>query len=88
MEEKKEKLQNIKRKIDIANKFRLAFLFIAVVLLVAIYFGNKIWATSESYLLFRKNTLLITGWDVIFMVIATFTKLFFTVKYNKTVKQS
>lgn len=88
MEEKKEKLQNIKRKIDIANKFRLAFLFIAVVLLVAIYFGNKIWEASESYLLFRRNALLITGWDVIFMVIATFTKLIFTVKYNKTVKQS
>ena len=86
-EEKKEKLQVIKHRIDISNKFRLAFLFIGVVFLVTIYFGNKIWDSYQIYISFRRIAIFITGWDLIFMVISTFTKLIFTIQYNKTIKQ-
>lgn len=86
-EEKKEKLQVIKHRIDLSNKFRLAFLFIGVVILVFIYFGNKIWDSNQIYISFRRIALFITGWDLIFMVISTFTKLIFTIQYNKTIKQ-
>ena len=86
-EEKKEKLQVIKHRVDISNKFRLAFLFIGVVILVFIYFGNKIWDSNQIYISFRRIALFITGWDLIFMVISTFTKLIFTIQYNKTIKQ-
>ena len=86
-EEKKEKLQVLKHRVDISNKFRLAFLFIGVVILVFIYFGNKIWDSNQIYISFRRIALFITGWDLIFMVISTFTKLIFTIQYNKTIKQ-
>ncbi len=86
-EEKKEKLQTIKHRIDVANKFRLAFLFIGVVFLVIMYFGNKFLEGYQAYLTFRRIALMITGWDLIFMLISTFTKLIFTIQYNKTVKQ-
>ena len=86
-EEKKEKLQVIRHRVDLSNKFRLAFLFIGVVILVFIYFGNKISDSNEFYISFRRIALFITGWDLIFMVISTFTKLIFTIQYNKTIKQ-
>ena len=86
-EEKKEKLQVIRHRIDLSNKFRLAFLFIGVVILVFIYFSNKISDSNEFYISFRRIALFITGWDLIFMVISTFTKLIFTIQYNKTIKQ-
>ncbi len=86
-EEKKEKLQVIRHRIDLSNKLRLAFLFIGVVILVFIYFGNKIWDSNQFYISFRRIALFITGWDLIFMVISTFTKLIFTIQYNKTIKQ-
>ncbi len=86
-DEKKVLLQKMKKRIDVCNKFRLAFLFFAVVVLVCIYFGNKFWENNAVFLSFRSNALLITGWDVIFMVISTFLKFFFTVQYNKVVKQ-
>ena len=86
-EEKKEKLQVIRHRVDLSNKFRLAFLFIGVVILVFIYFSNKISDSNEFYISFRRIALFITGWDLIFMVISTFTKLIFTIQYNKTIKQ-
>lgn len=86
-EERKEKLQVIKHRIDLSNKFRLAFLFIGVVILVFIYIGNKIGDSNQFYISFRRIALFITGWDLIFMVISTFTKLIFTIQYNKTIKQ-
>ena len=86
-EVKKEKLQVLKHRMDITNKFRLIFLFIGVVFLVFIYFGNKIWDSYQIYIFFRRIALFITGWDLFFMVISTFTKLIFTIQYNKTIKQ-
>ena len=87
IEEKKTKVQDIMHKIELANKFRLASLFIGVVFLVILYFGNKWWDEVAFYQSFRSIALFICGWDLIFMVISTFTKLFFTVQYNKAIKQ-
>ncbi|MDD6203204.1 MAG: hypothetical protein PUB13_09765 [Lachnospiraceae bacterium] len=86
-DEKKERLQKIMNKITTANKFRLAFMYIAVVILVFWYFGEKLFKGVPWFVSFQSIALYITGWDVIFMVIATFLKLFFTVQYNKAVKE-
>lgn len=85
--EKKEQLDNMIRKIETANGFRLIFLFVGVLLLLFLYFGDKffgdaIWYATASGLAFR-----IAEWDIILMVIATFVKLFFTAKYNNLVKK-
>ena len=85
--DKKEELQNLIRKIETANGFRLIFLLVGVLLLLFLYFGDKFfggaaWFATASAVAFR-----IAEWDIILMVIATFVKLFFTAKYNNMVKK-
>ena len=41
--EQQEKVTKAKKPMEIANSFRLFFLFVAVILLVFVYFGGKIW---------------------------------------------
>ena len=86
--EKKEQLQGAKGKIELANGFRLIFLFVGILLLLFLFFGNKWfegteWFISASVVAFR-----IAEWDIILLVISTFTKLFFTAQYNRLVKKS
>lgn len=86
--DKKEEMQSLIRKIETVNGFRLIFLLTGVLLLLFLYFGNKFfkeaaWFVSAGAVVFR-----IAEWDIIFMVIATFVKLFFTVKYNRLVKKN
>ena len=85
--DKKEELQDMIRKIETANGFRLIFLCVGVLLLLFLYFGDKFfggaaWFATASGVAFR-----IAEWDIILMVIATFVKLFFTTKYNQLVKR-
>ena len=42
-EEEKAIVAKAKKPVDVMNKIRLFFMFIAVVLLVFIYFGRKLW---------------------------------------------
>ena len=41
--EQMETAARARKPVDTANKFRLGFLFIGVVALLFIYFGNKLW---------------------------------------------
>ena len=88
MDDKKEKLHAIMNRMKLAGKLRLMFLVIAATLLTVLYVGSKVWTQEAFFHTFRTIALLITICDLFFMVIATFTKLFFTVQYNKAVKQS
>ncbi len=86
--DKKEQLLDAKGKIELANGFRLIFLFVGVIILLFLFFGNKWfegaeWFTSASVVAFR-----IAEWDIILLVISTFAKLFFTAQYNKIVKKA
>ena len=85
--EKERKLLDAKGKIELANGFRLIFLFIGVLLLLFLFFGGKwfdetTWFASAKVVAFR-----IAEWDIILLVIATFAKLFFTTQYNRIVKK-
>lgn len=86
-EDKKQALSALKKKIDVANRFRLAFLFIALVLLVLIFWGNKFFDGQAWFEAFTKKSYSIALWDLLFMLIATFTKFFLVVRYNHTVKK-
>ena len=85
--EKKEQLQNLIRKIETVNGLRLIFLFIGVVLLLFLYFGDKFWSDAAWFASVGSVVFRIAAWDIIFMVVATFVKLFFTAKYNQLVKK-
>ncbi|MBO5292695.1 MAG: hypothetical protein J6B10_05890 [Lachnospiraceae bacterium] len=86
-EEKKEALAALKRKLDFANKLRLAFMFIALVLLVLIFWGNKMFEGQAWFESFTQRSYVIATWDLLFMLIASVAKLMLAVRYNKLVKK-
>lgn len=86
-EEQKALVAKAKRPVDIANKFRLGFLFIAVLLLLFVYFGGKLW---EGVLWFDnavQNIYNFLLWDILLMLLATFVKFFFAARYNHVVRK-
>lgn len=85
--EKKEQLQNMMRKVETANGFRLIFLFVGVLILLFLYFGDKFWGDATWFASAGSIVFRIAEWDIILMVIATFVKLYFTAKYNQLVKK-
>lgn len=87
MNEREQKIKSAKGLIELANGFRLIFLFVGILLLLFLFFGGKWfdeteWFASASVIAFR-----IAEWDIILLVIATFVKAFFTARYNRIVKK-
>ena len=85
-EEKKQKLTAARAKVDKANKWRLTFLFIAVLFLLFIFFGGKFFEQTPWFQTANQWIYFITGWDLIFVLISTLIQFYFTIKYNKIVK--
>ena len=46
-EEKKQKLEKANRRRERLNKWRLCFMFIAIILLVFIFWGGKAWGEAQ-----------------------------------------
>lgn len=86
-EEEKGLLERIKKKMDLANRFRLAFLFIAVIILVLIFWGDKFFEGAAWFEAFTARSYMIASWDLIFMLVTTFLKLFFAMRYNRTLRK-
>lgn len=86
-EEKKAALASLRKKLDIANKFRLAFLFIALVILLMVFWGNKLWEGQVWFEAFRSKSYTIALWDLLLMFFATFAKLIIAMRYNKLLKK-
>ncbi|MGL5259699.1 MAG: hypothetical protein ACRC7V_06265 [Lachnospiraceae bacterium] len=85
--EKQEELKYARLKIDKVNKFRLAFLFLAVILSLLLYFGNQFLSELMFYQNLSNGILFVTGVVLIFLVITTFLKLFYTIQYNQKIKK-
>lgn len=85
-EEQKALVAKAKRPMDIANKCRLACLFIAILFLLFIYFGGKFWEGVAWYEQAVQKIYSFLLWDILLMLIATFVKFFFVTKYNRVVK--
>ena len=85
-EEQKSRLDKARRPMEIANSFRLFFLLVAVILLVFVYFGGKIWTGVAWYDNAVQGIYRFLLWDILLMLVSTFVKFFFVAKYNKVVK--
>ena len=83
-----EKLQKAKRRVDILNKWRLAFLFIAILGLLFVFWGGKLWEGTQWFENARQSVYNFMWYDVVLLVIVTFAKLFATMKYNQIVKKN
>ena len=83
-----EKIQKAKRRVDILNKWRLAFLFIAILGLLFVFWGGKLWEGTQWFENARQSVYNYMWYDVVLLVIVTFAKLFATMKYNQIVKKN
>lgn len=86
-EEQKALAAKAKKPVDIANKFRLAFLFVAVLLLLFVYFGGKLWEGAAWFDNAVQNIYNFLLWDILLMLLSTFVKVFFAARYNHVVRK-
>lgn len=86
-EEKKEALMALKKKLDIANKLRLALMFIALIILLLIFWGGKFFEGQAWFETFTRNSYKFATWDILFMLLASLAKLGLAVRYNRLVKK-
>ena len=84
--EQQAKVDKAKRPMEIANKFRLFFLFIAVPALLFLYFGAKFWDGAAWFENTRQIMYYFISWDVLLMLAATILKFIFVARYNKVVR--
>lgn len=71
----------------IANGFRWLFMIIALLLLLVIFFGGKIWAGAAWYENFVQKSYTFLLWDILLMFLSTVLKIIFTARYNHIVKK-
>lgn len=83
--EQKEKILKARKPMVIANNFRLFFLFAAFFVLVIMLIGEKIWAEAAWFDSAVENIYRFLLGDILLMLLSTFVKFFFVVRYNKVV---
>lgn len=86
-EEKKEKLNKLMQKIRLVNAVRLMTLFIGVILLLFLYFGPRFFDGASWFMTAKVNVFHFMEWDVILLVIVTFVKVGFSIRYNSVLKK-
>lgn len=86
-EEKKQKMEKAKRRMDIINKCRLLFMFVAIVLLLFIFWGGKAWKDAQWFMDIRQKLYNFLWYDIVLLLIATFAKLFSAMRYNRIVRK-
>ncbi|MCM1126265.1 MAG: hypothetical protein NC429_07300 [Lachnospiraceae bacterium] len=78
-------LEKAKRPIDIANRFRIFFLFASIVLVAVVYLGDKFGGGGYSKISAWMYLLL---WlDIVLMLVSIFVKIGFAVRYNHILKK-
>lgn len=85
--EQKEQAAKARKPMEIANSFRLFFLLVAVILLVFVYFGGKLWTGTAWFDNAVQSIYNFLLWDILLMLLSTFIKFFFAARYNKVVKR-
>lgn len=86
-EEKKQKIEKARKRMETANKFRLVFLFVAIVLLLFIFWGGKVWEDAQWFVTIRQKLYNFLWYDIVMLLIMTFSKLFATMRYNSLVRK-
>ena len=60
---------------------------VAVVLLVFLFWGGKVWEEAQWFIDVRQKLYNLLWYDIVLLVIASFAKLFAAMRYNRTVKK-
>ncbi len=86
-EEKKGRLERAKKRMELINKFRLLFMFVAIVLLLFIFWGGKVWDEAQWFIDIRQKLYNFLWYDIVLLAASTFAKLFSAMKYNAEVRK-
>lgn len=86
-EQKDSRLDKAYRRVQIADRIRLACLLIALLLVLFVFYGNKAAAEAAWYISCRATVYSILSVVVLLMFVATLLKLFFAAAYNRILKE-
>ena len=83
----KEKLDKLRKKIKVADRFRLVFLFAALMMVLFIFYGNKFAMETTWYESSRVTIYNILFYAVFFMLVSSLSKIVLVTKYNRILKK-
>jgi hypothetical protein len=86
-EEQKEIVAKASVPMTIANGFRWFFLIVALLLVLVIFFGNKLWEGVAWYEAFVGKAYVFLMWDILLMLLSNIIRIAFTARYNGIVKK-
>ena len=70
----------------VANVFRWIFLMIALLMVLFLFIGGKLWEDAAWYAVFIGKAYVFLLWDILLMLICNIVRIFFTARYNRIVK--
>ena len=86
-DQEKEIVAKASMPMTIANGFRWLFLVIALLLVLFLFFGNKLWEGAAWYNAFKATAYIFLLWDIALMLLSNVLRIVFTARYNKIVKK-
>lgn len=86
-EQEKEIVAKASVPMTIANIFRWIFLVAALMLVLFLFFGNKLWQGAAWYNAFADRAYSFLFWDILLMLISNIIRIIFTARYNRIVKK-
>lgn len=85
-EQEKEIVAKASVPMTIANIFRWIFLTVALLLVLFMFFGNKLWRGAAWYDVFTDKAYSFMMWDILLMLISNIIRIIFAARYNRIVK--
>lgn len=70
----------------VANGLRWFFMIIALLLVLFLFFGNKLWEGAAWYEAFMGRAYGFLLWDIALMLLCSILRIVFTSRYNRIVK--
>ena len=70
----------------VANGLRWFFMIIALLLVLFLFFGNKLWEGAAWYEAFMGRAYGFLLWDIALMLLCSILRLVFTARYHRIVK--
>ncbi len=86
-EQEKEIVAKASVPMTIANGFRWLFLAAALLLVLFLFFGNKLWEGAAWYDAFVSKAYTFLLWDILLMLLSNVVRIIFTARYNRIVKK-
>ncbi len=85
-EQEKEIVAKASVPMTVANIVRWIFLAIALLIVLFLFIGNKIWEGAEWYTAFTGRAYSFLLWDILLMLLSNIVRIIFTARYNRIVK--